>query len=250
MKSEGKQMSDQPPTFDEDERKFQEFCARHPGATYAQYSVADQAEKIKNGYVHASLGPSVQGRDDWWKAGIWAFRTFSGMAKISEYSKVVEYGCGSLRVGAHFIKLLAPGNYAGLDVTTDFIEYGKEKIAGLLDEKQPYLAAISEESLSFAERLQPDLVYSPAVAFHVHPSDEPEYIDNLKRMASKTGARVVFDCKLSNKEWRYHETGWVHKASFYIQKFAPLTLIDFYNVKDNEEKGGKVSTTILMFQRD
>ena len=179
------------------------------------------------------------------------YRLFSNMLDIHKSNKVIEYGCGSLRVGAHFIRHLDRGNFVGLDVTRDFIEHGLQLIGDdLLQTKVPYVDAISEQSLDLAERHKADLVYSTACAFHVHPEDKPKYIADLLRLTSKPGARLIFDTKLSFKSWRYATAGWVRTAGFYIETLNPLRLVDFHTMRESPEAGARVHSTVMVFQRD
>jgi len=57
-----------------------------------------------------------------WSSGRWAFSQL-----LSEGLKpddvLVDYGCGTLRMGLHAIRYLAPGNYWGLDINEKVLKY-------------------------------------------------------------------------------------------------------------------------------
>ncbi len=58
---------------------------------------------------------------------------------LSRDDKVIDIGCGCLRVGVHLIAYLESGNYFGTDISEDLLKAGYEvelKNAGLID-KQP-----------------------------------------------------------------------------------------------------------------
>ena len=59
-------------------------------------------------------------------------------------SILIDYGCGSLRVGAHFIRYLDPGCYFGLELAEGLYEIGQEVIGReLLDGKFPRFGFVS-----------------------------------------------------------------------------------------------------------
>lgn len=104
--------------------KFEAWKTQNPGRTFAEYTTSLIVKGIEKGRPHSSLGPNLKDAGDWWEAGRpswWSIRTHH---MIRNTDKVVDYGCGSLRIGAHFMKKHFQSCYFGLDVTTDFINYG------------------------------------------------------------------------------------------------------------------------------
>jgi cyclopropane fatty-acyl-phospholipid synthase-like methyltransferase len=210
---------------------FEKFRAAKPRGSFAEYYVADIVTKIRAGREHTSLGAQLLSKTpgkevDFATAGERTFKSLSRNADLKADQRVIDYGCGSLRVGLHFIRFLNPDNFMGLDVTTDFIDIGKELIGRqLLDEKRPRLAAISEGSLSGAEAFGADLVYSTAVCCHVHPDELPAYFGNLRRLAAKKGATLLFNGMMADRPVRYRKTGWAWPLERYIELLKPLTFV-------------------------
>ncbi|GEM_PF-5948454 len=50
---------------------------------------------------------ALAGREDFWSSG--EARAKKLMAAVEPHHRVIEYGCGSLRIAAHFIRRLAGG---------------------------------------------------------------------------------------------------------------------------------------------
>lgn len=208
--------------FESTDRAFEQWKLNNPSGTYAMFSVSNQASAIRRGYIHPTLGTKTQRYSDFWEAGISSFSYYQDLLKISPHHKIVDYGCGSLRLGAHFIKYLNPGNYWGLDVTTDFIDMGKEAIGyDLLNEKQPRLEVIGENSLNEAINFGADRIISTACAFQIRPDEKYKYINDLKNLASQNNSLICFDTKISDSLFRYASSAYVWTLDFYREQFAP-----------------------------
>jgi cyclopropane fatty-acyl-phospholipid synthase-like methyltransferase len=111
----------------------------------------------------------------------------------------VDYGCGSLRLGRHLIKYLAPGNFWGLDITRRFIQEGLDVIdPAVLADKKPHLLVISAPVVEEVRRHRPEFVVSTGVMHHVPPEEIDEYLGNLMRMVTEHG-RLLIRTKLAQQ---------------------------------------------------
>ena len=120
--------------------------------------------------------------EDWGSSGLQTFQRLFRFKRLNAQSRVIDYGCGTLRVGHHFVDYLDKGGFTGLDVIDGFIKLGEEKIAGeKLKGKAPVLSSIGPLSISQAEAFSADFVYSTGVTMYVHADDEDEYFGNLCR---------------------------------------------------------------------
>lgn len=237
------------PDFDAVDQSFIDYKRAHPDCNFAEYYHAQNVPLLAQGAGHASLGKNP-GDGDWWDAGRSAFKRYYRLFPVNAEQRVIEYGCGSLRVGAHYMKLLEPGHFFGLDITMGFIEMGIEMIGeDLLTEKRPYLAAIDEESLNYAESFEADLVFAPAVAFHVHPDEQGSFIANLTRCCSKPGATLIFDAKIASEPFRYRNTGWAWPVEHYAESLGAFTLDKVDGRRIREEEGRQIQVTNLVFTR-
>lgn len=234
----------------EHDREFSEYLASNPDGTYAQFSMALQAREIRLGIPHATLGPRLARFDDWWEAGARTYRRLRRLVEPAPSMRIVDYGCGSLRVGAHFIRDHNPECYFGLDVTNDFYDYGKELLGTeLLQQKRPRLATINEQNLNEASDFAADIVISTACAFHVHPDEKQEYIRNIMKLAHKKGAFLVFDIVLTPSLLRYNETGWGWPLSFYEEALSPLTLQPIDHIAPFQRGDHELEYAYLVFKR-
>jgi SAM-dependent methyltransferase len=207
-------------------RRFLAYRERNPEKTYAQWLHEAAVLHVRTGSPHATLGGNLR-KGDWWDAGVGTFERYRRLFAIEPDKKVVDYGCGSLRVGAHFIRYLDPGKYFGLDVTTGLVETGKELIGDeMLADKKPQFGAIEEKALAKAAKFGADFVCSTAVCYHVYPEEAPTYFGNLIRLCAKTGATLAFDMSLSDQPAPEHALSM--PIDFYIEQLKPLEFVKFH----------------------
>jgi len=224
-----------------EEVKCRWWRMRHPDADYARYYADRVVARLDRGKGHPSLG-----RRSWKKsvfkkpAGEWSEDAFA-LRGVDEFKKlmsfgitpastVLDYGCGSLRIGQHFIRFLEPGRFWGLDVTDRFYNDGLALLEdGLAAEKQPHLHVIGDDALAAARSASPDIIYSYAVMMHI-PDGELEVFWRklLSLMAPHTVAAVHFqkaarNMRSSGRTWAYTED---HIAGF-IRKAMPEAEIRF-----------------------
>jgi ubiquinone/menaquinone biosynthesis C-methylase UbiE len=234
--------------FQEIDIAFANYKIEHPDATYAQFSVSGQFAYIKRGNLHPTLGTKTQKFRDFWEAGKSDFSSYQQQLKICPNHRIVDYGCGSLRLGAHFIRYLDPGCYFGLDVTTDFIELGKEVLGEeILNEKKPEFGAIKEEVIAVAEDFGADFVISTACAFQIHPDEKMDFILNIKRLAKKKSCIICFDTKIGKHGLRYKSSAWVWSLEYYLQAMTPLVLLSNHKISQHHEAGHDFEGQILVF---
>lgn len=108
--------------------------------------------KLRKGAAHATLGGRAWDGAQGDLGKEWSSESFAtrGVRVFEELQRLglrpgmrcIDYGCGSLRIGQHVMRLLEPGCYTGLDVTDEFYTYGLANIGPeLVAEKRPHLAA-------------------------------------------------------------------------------------------------------------
>ncbi len=76
------------------------------------------AKDIEAGAYKKCLGG---GAKDWEKRGAFQVELLRALGLRSEHT-LLDVGCGPLRAGVHFIRILQPGNYWGVDFNASFIE--------------------------------------------------------------------------------------------------------------------------------
>ena len=201
----------------------------NPDSTFSRLEWEKTARQIEKGEAHETLGKRLKDGSSWEKAGAAKFKLFKSILKLSRTDRVLDYGCGTLRIGVHLIKYLNASCYMGLDIIPEFVQNGRELLGTKLsDSKSPKLMSLDELSLAAAEQFSADAVISSDVAFHIHPDEAADYFTKLSNVTCKSGARLVFDAKTSDQAYRYNESGWSWPISCYQEFLRPLVLVAFH----------------------
>jgi hypothetical protein len=215
------------PSFEKRDQRFRRFKEKDPQLSFARYAAERMHGELMarhpynpNGAISAALEPNF------WEAGESKARKLLEAMAPARGDKVLEYGCGSLRIGAHFIRHLDPGCFMGMDVIAGFYELGVTAIGPeMMGEKAPRLSVIDEAGLAQGEAFAPDFLYSNVVCVHVHPDEIEDYFRNLARLAHKQGARLVFNARLTEQPVRFEFDGWSWPLEFYRDNLAGFAMV-------------------------
>lgn len=204
--------------------RFAAWQRRHPGRDFADYYAAQIGATLKRGQPHRTLGTRAYGIDAMiggkgeWTAEAAATRGLGKFRQIRDWNlrpdeRVIDYGCGSLRVGQHLIRYLEPGRYTGIDIADTFYEAGIEMLErhepGLLARKAPRFGVIDEALIEELAQQPPDVVLSVAVVMHVAPPELEKYFDRVLRLIGPhTRAMIHVDVaarvlRTAPKSWAY-----------------------------------------------
>lgn len=210
--------------------RYHAFRKDNPGVSYAAYAVALEAESVSKNQAHATLGLNITDRSK--IQGEETYSYISSILNVKETDRVLEYGCGSLRVGAGFINRLEDEGFFGMDVVREFYDLGCKRLGDeTIQSKKVRFHLIDEEGVRCGEAFQADHIYASAVIFHIHPDDIEQGAQNLVRLASKPGAKLLIDAKITRDEnpARYSQKdgkgGWAWPLKFYQEVLSPLVLI-------------------------
>ncbi len=202
--------------------RYRAWSRANPGKTYGDYYGARLSARLEKGGSHKTLGAVAHwDRLKTDEARDWALREFAERGSghrdwffsrgVTPGMSCVDYGCGSLRIGQHFIRRLDAGNYFGLDVVDKFWRDGLTLIEPeTLAEKRPAFAVIRPEGLAEAAARKPDLVYSTAVLQHVPPAELKLYFRNLASIAGE--GVVCANFKRMERTTRIGPNAWAHAA--------------------------------------
>lgn len=192
------------------------WSRRNPGKTFKDYYAESVGAALAGKKQHASLGPVLKtGRNET------ALRTFKELIAqgISPADTLVDYGCGTLRVGRPFIEFLEPDRYIGMDIDQRIIDVGRGNLpAELIASKRPVLEVISPESLSRVAAKQPKWIFSKGVLQHVPPDELNEFFESLAHLVHAGAVAFVFarcaqeSTTLSAKTW-LHDLDQLEKAA-------------------------------------
>ena len=210
-------------------REYMERRRLNPYLTYTDYATALHAAHTNAQKEHATLGKVIPERSK--TQGHGNYVKYRDILGVGAAEKVLEYGCGSLRVGIGFVKQLGRGQFYGLDVVPDFYEDGVELFGPEhIKEKDVRFHTIDAEGIAEGWAFQADHVFASAVVFHIHPDDAETGYNNLAVLTSKPGAKLIFDCKVTrdSEPRRFAQTenagGWAWPIEFYKAALAPLEL--------------------------
>jgi hypothetical protein len=191
---------------------------------FAEVYVRRVQRKIKRGKAHPTLGGVRWSRKTGEALENWDPQAFAERGKgkfklfrkhgLAPHMTCVDYGCGSLRLGQHAIRLLPRGSYVGLDVTDYFFRIGLTLLPPeVVDAKQPRVFVISADVLRDLAQEKPDFLFSYAVMQHVPPEDLDIFLGRAIALIGETGrAAIEFvsarsDCHLDGMTWAHEPQG-------------------------------------------
>lgn len=212
------------------------------------------AEKLRGGQRHPTLGfHPDRSETDWWQAGEHRFLKMVRSFAMQPRDRVIDYGCGSLRLGGHFMRHLERGHYFGLDVAADLIAIGRELVGeGIIADRAPKLAVIDAQSLAEAEAFGASILFSEAVDYHVVPEELDFYYSALLRLVHLPGARLLLSVRMADTDREYIQGCWARPLQHFKRALAPLAYVDSHYVQVGAA-GGKhagIGSATLEFRRD
>ncbi len=93
------------------------------------------------------------GREEWETRGAFQLHLLTSMG-LSRSHRLLDVGCGPLRAGEHFIRMLDEGRYFGIDYNPDFIRLARQIVDSHADlaAKKPQLESIDGFEVSRLNR--------------------------------------------------------------------------------------------------
>lgn len=185
------------------DQRFRLWRRRHPGGSFAEFYVADVERKLRKRRHHSTLGArgwsGTGSREIDWDSRSFARRGLVNWRQIVDLGlqrdmRCVDFGCGSLRLGQHAIRYLAPSNYWGVDLTDSFIDAGIELLSpDVIASNKPRFGIIGDELLAEIREWSPDFIFANAVLQHVRPEELPLFFRRIAAMmAPSSRAYVLF----------------------------------------------------------
>jgi cyclopropane fatty-acyl-phospholipid synthase-like methyltransferase len=161
--------------------------------------LAFMKKKLATREGHSTLGPVI--RDEVYtraKAERWAQQMIDLGLKPDHLC--IEYGCGSLWAAEPIIRYLDKGRFYGIDLTHEFYEVGRQRLADLIAEKDVRLAVISEPTLREIAALEPDFLFSRKVLPHVAEEALPRYLANVCSVLAPKTIAALDNTPVINKQ--------------------------------------------------
>lgn len=200
--------------------RYWQWRRHNPQADFGAFYVATVVDRLDAGKAHRTLGMRQWSLQSDRNMPHWTADSFKGRGAdqanllqelgLQPHFRCVDYGCGSLRLGQHLMRLLPRAHYCGVDVTDRFFRDGLNFIdPALLEEKQPHLGIIDEAELSHLAQDPPDFLFSYAVLKHVPPGELDRYFANMTRLIGPRTRAIVFfmegprQQRISTMSWAY-----------------------------------------------
>lgn len=148
-------------------------------AAFSKQFVSRIEQQIASGVPQATLGTNLKGTLKFLESGAGGLNMLRSWGMQPD-DVCVDYGCGSLRIGAHIIEYLQPGHYWGLDVTSTFYEQGLQQMdPQVVQQKQPNLRVIDAASLNAARDQKPTYMLCVGVVSHIPPDELAIFFDQV-----------------------------------------------------------------------
>lgn len=186
----------------------------NPEKKFSDYYVKQVARTLDNRKPHATLGSTKTNPEFFDKSGE-AHLKFLISSGMKNTSKVLDYGCGSLRVGRKLIEYLDSNKYYAFDITDRYYLAGLAGInPELIKEKNPQFFVISDESIrKVSEQHRFQFIISTGVLIHIPKDELNEYfVKIISFMNEQTKAYIYFQ-----EGGKYFQTGpitWEHSTDY------------------------------------
>lgn len=214
--------------------RFKLWRLTHREGSYADFYAHVIAARLARGGSHRTLGP----RDYWTELlplGAGSRDPSDFRARGKEYfdwflsrnlrrdMMCIDYGCGSLRVGQHFIEYLDTGGYLGLDIIDRFYRDGMSMMEGrVVLRHQPRFLIIDAETLMRAREARPDLIFSTSVLQHVPPDEVAVFFANIIGLMHKDSVAIIhFRAAMTTA--RIAASTWTHRP---VSLITTISCID------------------------
>jgi SAM-dependent methyltransferase len=238
--------------YEQQDRQFLRQKRKQPDLTFAQFAMDRVIKAMEVGNVNpdAALTVALCNPQKFWEAAEPKAQKWFKTMGLKRRHRVIEYGCGSLRLGAHFIRYLDPGCFFGMDVISGFYEVGLPAIGDrLIAAKKPVLGVIGEDTLQAGVAFDADIVCSNTVCVHVHPDEMDEYFRNLIRLTAKPGARLIFNAMLGERLHRFGFNSWAWPMEFFRDSVKELEFVRADVGREKETRGTRMNMVEFEFKR-
>jgi cyclopropane fatty-acyl-phospholipid synthase-like methyltransferase len=124
-------------------------------------------------------------------SSLWSFLVLIRQG-LRKQDVLVDYGCGTMRIGMHAVRYLGEGAYWGLDVSDAQLEKARLQLGPrLLAKKRPHVCRISPTAINECTAAQPNLLCSIDVMHRVPPENLPEFLHNIVFIIGPSGRAII-----------------------------------------------------------
>jgi len=152
---------------------------RHPGKSFEDFYVDRVERGLRSGGAHRTLG-SKHSDPEWFEDSARRQLAFLTGRGLRPDQRVLDYGCGSLRLGRVLVDFLDRGGYRGADVTDTFFRAGLEELpSGWQARHAVQLDVFRTGLVDELRSWGPDFIVSVAVLMHIPPQELDRYLRSL-----------------------------------------------------------------------
>lgn len=192
---------------DRKKSKFALWQDQNPKGTFKQFYAEKLSKALAGEKRHSSIGPSLKKKGLHKTPHIFSKLIARGLKPSDVF---VDFGCGTLRVGASLIEYLEPDRYIGFDIDKKILDVGRDMLPpGVCEAKRPRLEVVSRQSLDEAAALHPDWIFSKGVLQHVPPAELSEFFENLASLMHPETVGVL-RAQIGSKNEQISAKSWLH----------------------------------------
>ena len=207
----------------------------HPLAPYEHYYASVIRRRLTRGRGHNAIGETSR-----------PVRAGSELLDIAmayglqPSHALIDFGCGSLRLGKAVIDYLQPKRFIGMDVDPEFLALGRKFLGDtLLREKEPMLLFINNETLAEVAALSPDFIAAWHVCSKIPDGQLKRFFANIiYMMASRSQAFIQFPH--TDKRRRLNPLNWTMSRQdfrFLVNQINPALLVEFIELVPQNAAG-------------
>lgn len=130
------------------------------------------------------------GAEQWEKRGAFQVELLRHFG-LDPTSSLLDFGCGPVRSGVHFIRFLEAGNYRGVDYNPSFIEAAQALLASAeLAAKQPVVSVLSDFELESLNRTF-DFILCFSVLNHCDSAQRQRFFQQVPKVMHANSRVIV-----------------------------------------------------------
>lgn len=169
---------------------------------------------------------------------------------LRKESDLLDYGCGALAAGLHFISYLDANKYCGADISSKVLQEGMRRVKDYgLETKQPSLVHIPSGQLDNLKDRKFDIIWAQSVLTHMPPEAIEYLFSNIRDLLKKDGKFMAnFKCASGNRtkhvnfrDWQYTTDSIEKIANKYGLKFKIMN--DWVHPYDRDKQDTMIMLT-------
>jgi SAM-dependent methyltransferase len=140
---------------------------------------------------------------------------------LTPQSTLLDYGCGALAAGIHFIAYLELGKYVGLDISGEVLREGERRLkrAGLKG-RQPNLCLLDGDLVAVLGERKFDFLWAQSVLTHMPPDDILTLLRDIRRHMHGRSQLFAGFAHTKGKPGQKQFKDWYYNQDFFIEAAA------------------------------